>query len=164
MKIDPDSIIDPKSGEVGMIKLTITPEAGFSDDINITISGLKDDMAWNQELSPVMITEQKTIIINITGLNESGEFDLRLKARSPHYTRELEIPFEVTEEDIKPDVGSDIQTYNLVIILIIIIISIFIIKLLGKFTKKSETESENETKPKQKTQKTKRKITKNKRT
>jgi hypothetical protein len=129
----PDKDLKVKKGKIAELKLTITPGPGFNDQVYITINGLRNDMTWNQELSPIHLKSQETVSINISGLDTPSTFDLTIKVDSENTSKELPIFIEIydDEESTKPaGINEMAQILIVIIILLIILISLY------KFTKR----------------------------
>ncbi|WP_455392149.1 COG1470 family protein [[Eubacterium] cellulosolvens] len=123
--------------ETAVVKLNITPTAGFIGVINITILGLDEDMTWNTEPLPISISEESTVYVNVSGLNTPGEFDLTIIVSSENITKEQELALEILPE-ITSDDGGD-GDGNIITIVIIIIILIIILIFVSKLTKRPGT-------------------------
>ena len=123
--------ISVNTDQVANINIIITPVAGFSENVTITITGLKDTMTWNSEISPITITELTNVQLNITGLDKPGPHDLSIIVSSENITNDLDITLKVLPE-VKSNDDPDFDptlTYLLIIIIIIIIILLILSRI-----------------------------------
>jgi hypothetical protein len=151
--------ITVKKSETAELKLTIIPTNEFLDYINITITGLKPGVTWNQDISPVFIDSEESITISIDGLDKPGNYDIEITLTAQNISKDLDINIEVQAKDDKSDEPTTIELNQMIQILIIIIIFLVTIIFLYRFTKRLPSmppkPEESEDKPKQKAQKKK---------
>ncbi len=136
-------------GQTAVLELTITPIAGFSDEINIRVLGLEKAMNWNDELSPISLNRQQNISIMISGLNDPGVFDLTLEVSDGNQSKKQVIQLEVLPE-IKSDdgIGKNEQLIQIIILVIILLIIIIISIKLSSRTRTPEPEKKDKVKHK----------------
>jgi hypothetical protein len=121
--------------DIAELQLTLAPIAGFGGEVNMTIKGLVDTMTWNKDLSPINLTAQQNVSIEISGLKQPGVYDLTIVVQNGTQTKELDMQLEVLPE-IKPD-GDSEDTYDLFQVLMLIIILIIILIFVSKLTKRT---------------------------
>ncbi|MCK5559464.1 MAG: hypothetical protein KAJ51_02680, partial [Thermoplasmata archaeon] len=79
------------ANDISAVELTLTPIAGFSGEVNITVKGLEDTMTWNNELTAINLTAQQTVSIEISGLEQPGVYDLTIVVQNGTQTKELDM-------------------------------------------------------------------------
>jgi hypothetical protein len=123
------------ANDIAALQLNLTPIAGFSGEVNISIKGLTYTMTWNNDISSINLTAQQTVSIEISGLKHPGVYDLAIVVQNGTQTKELDIQLEVLPK-IKSD-GDSEDTYDLFQVLMLIIILIIILIFVSKLTKRT---------------------------
>jgi uncharacterized membrane protein len=120
------------------IEFSIIPRAQFVGEINITITGLSNTMKWNNEISPITIepsVTKETVLVTLTDLNQSGDYDITIEASSANQTKQLNLSIKVLPE-LKDD-STDEPDNNILEIILLVAILIIILIFVSKLTKRS---------------------------
>jgi hypothetical protein len=167
LDLKPTDTVNVIVGEGATLKLTLTAIAEFNGEIRIKLLGLGDNMAWNSEVSPFNLSgQEQTLEIIITGLDETGSFDITIEITGANQTETSELTLKVTPKS-EPDDDSD-ALQELYIIIIIIAVLLIILGAVSRMrfkveprspdTKVNEQEQIHESDDKGTTQKKKQKI------
>ena len=119
----------------------IYPNNEFSDTLTLTISGLPEDVSWNQDLTPIYVDSITGIgvLIKTTGKTEPGTYNLTFTFTSDSGIEQNDtITLELSEDYGK---SIDPEVYIPLLIIEIIIVIIIIIVILIIFLKRKKREN-----------------------
>jgi hypothetical protein len=105
----------------------ITPMAGFSGMVNVSIIGIEEPVTWNKEQFPITIKKQKTVKIEINGLETTNKYDLTIIISSENQSTQHDLQLHVIEKS-EPDGDND--TSGLIFQILILIVVLFIIIII----------------------------------
>jgi hypothetical protein len=146
LDLSPNTNLKFHPKQTAEILFTIAPTGDFSEEINLTLHGLEDTMAWNSDISPIKLVGETSVQINITGLEEPNVYDLTLEANSNNQTSTVDFSIEVLPavDDGDPN-GNDVGVFTIITVIIILVIIVIIVSWLStsKSKKKEKQESES---------------------
>jgi len=141
--IKPSLRVTINATESGKFELIITPIAGFSDMVNITLIDLPKSLKLEKKFKPTKINKRTSIIFEITNTTQTGTYLMNIEVTGGNHSEKREIQLIVypkKEEDNNP--ANYYATISVILVCIIIIIILMKFLLAAKRSTKLDVKKQ----------------------